>query len=70
MVPRAWVDETAVCIASGPSLTQADVDYVRGKARVIVVNNGYLLAPWADVLYAADARWWMLAQGRDAAFPG
>lgn len=63
MVPRIWVGDTAVCIASGPSLTQADVDYVRGKARVIVVNNGYQLAPWADVLYAADARWWNWHRG-------
>ncbi len=27
-------------------------------ARVIVVNDAYRLAPWADVLYAADAKWW------------
>ena len=57
-VPREWVGETAVCIASGPSLTTADVQYVRDKARVIVVNNNYQLAPWADVLYACDGRWW------------
>lgn len=53
-----WRGETAVVIGSGPSLTQEQVDYVRGKARVIVVNNNYQLAPWADVLYAVDAAWW------------
>jgi hypothetical protein len=63
MVPRTWIGETAVCIASGPSLTAEDVGYVRGKARSIVVNNGYQLAPWADVLYAADARWWIWHKG-------
>lgn len=26
--------------------------------RVIVVNNTYELAPWADLLYAADGKWW------------
>lgn len=57
-VPRLWPGETCVCIASGPSLTPADVDYVRGKARVIVINNGFQLAPWADVLWATDRRWW------------
>lgn len=57
-VPKLWPGETFVCIASGPSLTQEDVDYVRGKARVIVVNDNYKLAPWADVLYACDYRWW------------
>lgn len=58
LVLRLWPGETVVCIASGPSLTKEDVDYVRGKARVIVVNSSYLLAPWADVLYACDAQWW------------
>lgn len=47
-----------VVIASGPSLTKADVDYCRGKARVLVVNDNYHLAPWADWLYACDYRWW------------
>lgn len=61
--PRLWPGETFVCIASGPSLTQSDVDYVRGKARVIVVNNGFQLAPWADVLWATDSRWWRWFKG-------
>lgn len=49
---------TFVCIASGPSLTQADVDRVKGKAKVVAVNDNYRLAPWADFLYACDAKWW------------
>lgn len=57
-VERLWPGETFALIASGPSLIPADVDYVRGKARVIVINNNYQLAPWADALYACDARWW------------
>lgn len=51
---------TWVCIASGPSLTPGDVDFVRGKASVAVVNDGYRLAPWADALYACDQPWWEL----------
>lgn len=54
-VPHAWVGETAVCLASGPSLCQEDVEFVRGKARVIAINASYAIAPWADVLYCADA---------------
>ncbi len=54
-VERLWPDATVVCIASGPSLTQSQVDYCRGKARVAVVNNNWEKAPWADVLYGADA---------------
>lgn len=47
-----------VCIASGPSLTREDVEAARGKAEVIVVNDCWRLAPWADHLYAADHAWW------------
>lgn len=59
-----WPHSTVVCIASGPSLTKEDCDYVRdwrGAAcgrKVIVVNTSYKLAKWADLLYAADHEWW------------
>ena len=62
---------TIVCIASGPSLTKEDVDYCRGKARVLVVSDNYLIAPWADWLYACDYRWWKLhAQRSSETFQG
>lgn len=57
-VPKLWPGSTIVCLGTGPSLTAEDVAYVQGKARVIAVNNAYTLAPWADVLYAADVKWW------------
>jgi hypothetical protein len=44
-------------IASGPSLTIADVNAIKGQ-KAIAINDNYLLAPWADVLYACDGRWW------------
>lgn len=53
-----------VCMASGPSLTQDDADYCRGKADgVIVVNTTYKRAPWADALVASDVRWWAWHKG-------
>ena len=63
VVPKIWAGETVVCIASGPSLTKVDCDFVRGKAKTIAINNSYQLAPWADVLYACDARWWKWHRG-------
>ncbi len=57
-VPRIWEGETIAIIAGGPSLTQSQVDYVRGKCKVIVINSSYLLAPWADLLYFCDNRWY------------
>lgn len=50
-------EQTYVLIGGGPSLTPEDVDAVRGRARVIAINDAYRLAPWADVLYAADRKW-------------
>lgn len=57
-VPRLWAGETAFIFGSGPSLSAEQVDAVKGQARVIAVNNSYQLAPWADLLYACDYRWW------------
>lgn len=56
-VPRLCTTGTVVCLATGPSLTADDVNYVRGKATVIAVNNAWKLAPWADCLYSSDQAW-------------
>lgn len=48
---------TFVVIATGPSLTQADVDHVRGRARAVAVCNAHTLAPWADALVCNDLVW-------------
>lgn len=50
--------DVIVCVAGGPSLTAAQIDHCRGRAAVLVVNDGYRLAPWADWLYACDGCWW------------
>jgi hypothetical protein len=63
-VPEEWRGATAVCIGNGPSLTQAQVDFTRGardangRVRVIAINDAFKLAPWADVLYFCDDKWW------------
>lgn len=50
--------KTAICIASGPSLTEEDVNYCKGKGKIYAIKENYIAAPWADVLYAADTDWW------------
>ena len=62
-VERRWPGETFVILASGPSLTLNDVDACRGKARVVAINHGGFIAPWADVLYACDGAWWKRHDG-------
>ena len=62
-------------------MSREQADYVRGKCRAIAVNNqgidtevnGVLepaFAPWADVLYAADYKWWEAYRNRTLAFSG
>lgn len=53
-----WSGETVAIIASGESASAVDIGQLKGRCRVIVVNNGFMLAPWADMLYAADDKWW------------
>jgi hypothetical protein len=56
-LPRLCATGVAVCLATGPSLALEDVDYCRGKATVIAINDAWRLAPWADVLYSSDRKW-------------
>lgn len=50
---------TAVCVASGPSLTAEDCALVgQSGLPVIAVNTSWRLARFADVLFAGDAAWW------------
>jgi len=66
-----WNQQTVVCMASGPSLTVEDIALVENQRKygaqsihTIAINDCGLArhlpksAPWADILYAADARWW------------
>ncbi len=45
-------------LASGPSMSQAIADSLRGKCGVIAVSDCYKLAPWADALVSQDKPWW------------
>ncbi len=57
-VPRLWPGSTIACLATGPSLNAADVDFCRGKVPVIAINDAHRLAPWADVLYSGCRSWY------------
>lgn len=66
IVERAWTGHSVVILGGGPSLTAGDglrrLEAGRDRAgrplAIIAVNNAYQVAPFADVLYAADGRWW------------
>ena len=62
-IERAWAGRTVCILAGGWSLTPQAVEKVRSSrerddVQVIAINDSYRLAPCADVLYFADARWW------------
>lgn len=59
----AWEGETLVIVASGPSAKDVPLQLARGKAKVIVINTSWRLAPWADMLFACDNAWWNQYQG-------
>jgi hypothetical protein len=80
-VPRDWAGETVAILASGPSMTLEQAEAVKGRCRVIAVNNQGIdteadgkvipaFAPWADVLYAADSKWWAANKPQALAFAG
>lgn len=57
--PPDWAGRTVVCLASGPSLIADDVAAVQLAGHpVVVTNTTFRIAPWADVLFGFDARWW------------
>lgn len=57
-VPRLFPRSTIVCLGGGPSLTLQDVEACHGRGPVIAISDAHRLAPWADVLYSCDAKWW------------
>jgi hypothetical protein len=58
-VPKCCTSGVAFCVAPGPSLTEADVNAVRGRGTVIAISDAVRLAPWADVIYSSDKGWWL-----------
>lgn len=72
-VSPEWRGETVTLIGGGTSLTKEQVKLVAlahadHRTKCIAINDAYHLAPWADVLYAADARWyWWQQHGKASA---
>lgn len=52
-----WRGETAFVIAGGPSLRGVDLSVLKGR-KVVAVNSSVFAAPFADLLFFGDSRWW------------
>lgn len=59
-IGRSWLGEDAFLLCGGTSLNPETVQRLRGrpKANVVAINRSYMIAPWADILFFADDRWW------------
>ena len=64
-VEEIWPGSTVAVIGGGPSLTQEQVDRCRGRVKVIAINDALRLAPWADLHYFCDDRWWRWHKDKD-----
>jgi hypothetical protein len=58
-----WEGHAAVVVASGPTATAEPLEPYRDRAKFIVINDSWKLAPWADVLFACDEAWWHANNG-------
>jgi len=70
-VPRMWEGKTVAILGSGPSMSKAVAERIHAAAiPTIAINTTFRLAPWADMIYAADARWWSVYERAVQDFPG
>jgi hypothetical protein len=54
-------------MASGPSLNVEDCQAVRASGHpALVTNTTFRIAPWADVVFGMDSKWWK-EHGREVA---
>lgn len=66
-----WSGEPCVILGGGPSLPKKLVPKLKGRVRVIAINDaGLVLAPWADILYFSDAQWFEWNVGEIHKFKG
>ena len=56
----AWAGEPCFIIAGGPSLTGFDFNRLKGKGRIIAINRAFEYAPWADILFFMDNKFYKL----------
>jgi hypothetical protein len=71
-IQREWEGEAVAIFASGPSMNAAAAERCRALGlRSIAINNQAIdCAPWADVIYGSDLKWWRHYMPQAAALPG
>lgn len=57
-ITQDWRGQTAAIFASGPSMSPAVAEQARGLRTIAINNQAIDCAPWADVIYGSDQKWW------------
>lgn len=64
-----WPQETSYIVAGGPSVLSQPIELLKGQ-KVIAINSSIYAAPWADMLFFGDSRWYMDHRKAVAEFHG
>lgn len=68
--PPWWDDRPVYIIGGGPSAKDLDLERLRGRARVLAINDCALALPWADAVASLDRLWMVRRRAFLAAFGG
>ena len=60
-----WENQYVALIGGGASIKRSEIELLRNRLRVVVINESWQLAPWADALYSCDEKWWKLRNPKD-----
>jgi hypothetical protein len=60
MPDGAWSGQPCFIIGGGPSLIGFDFERLRGRGHVIAINRAFEYAPWADILFFMDNKFYKI----------
>lgn len=71
-IPKLFPGKTILLVATGPSMSDLDLEPAKGLCPTIAINNASITtAPWADFYFFGDNRWWRWYKDSiPASFPG
>jgi hypothetical protein len=69
-IVRDWEGQTVAIFASGPSMTSAVAEQYRALRSIAINNQAMDCAPWADIIYGSDLKWWLHYWPLVAKLPG
>jgi hypothetical protein len=59
VIHREWEGQSVAIFASGPSMSSAIADQCRALRTIAINNQAIDCAPWTDIIYGSDLKWWL-----------